>query len=442
MDNINSVGDFIRTAFSALVNKDDVIFKALLADPDKGSPGTVEKIFLDMEEVRDKWCNTSNVYEQTGEMLEKTLALFSVLEPYHGESERSWKERNRLLYARNKDTLWGDVWNILRLFRKYFNTEWVYIVNNTNDIDENLLSDGDFEYQDGSWVLESCEYSQDACFSERYGVKFDGDGKCSQNVNVEQEEVYFLHFFLIGNIDVAVTDNMGRYWKPAGPHLDEFGSWGSAPHKIRINAKDSEKWEAKSIFFINDSNVFTVNISFLGIEGEVASLDYIRLFKKEAYPSFTLIAVFIGRFSPETLGMAPGKDDPIVARDYGGYKHFSGGKDDADDADYDKLSFFDKSAINEDKDPVLAEGENDKGEIAPSNDGYFEGTPLAPWKNDKPGFTVDYSKMSYIEQSHLLGADGVLREDIYTELLEIVRAGGIVSSIDILIRELDEGQEG
>jgi hypothetical protein len=63
---------------------------------------------------------------------------------------------------------------------------------------------------------------------------------------------------------------------------------------------------------------------------------------------------------------------------------------------------------------------------------------MAPWEDDKEGYTVDYSRMSYIEQSHLFGADGVRMESVYTELLEIVRPAGITSYIEILTRELDE----
>lgn len=436
MDNVNSVADFIRGVFSSLVDKDDEIFKALLASDNAETPGTVEKFFNDIEETRDKWCNSPNVYEQEGEMLEKTLSYLSILTRAYNENDDSLKWRNRLLYVRNGDTVWGDRWNVIRLFKAYFDSDYVYIVNNTDEIKNNLLSDGDFEGNTGAWALESCEKSSEACFCGRYGVLFNGVGKCSQGANVAADSVYFLHYFMRGNVDVQIKDNNGRYWKPAAPYVDEFGAWANTP--VKINARgDPEKWKPASVFFLTDNTVSSVTISFLGVDGEETSIDYARLFKKENYSAFTLVVVFSGRTTKDTMGLAPGTDDPIVARNYDGYRHFSGGNEDAE-KNYDNASFFDSAAVNDDTEPNLAPGEGDpEGVTHPPNDGYIEDTPLAPWTDDEPGVNVDYGKMSYIEQSHIFGADSTQQSNIYTELLEIVRAGGIPSYIEILIKELD-----
>jgi len=359
MDNINSVGNFIRGVFSTLVNKDEEIFKALLASDDPDKPGTLEQIFNDVEETRNKWCNTPNVYEQEGEMLEKTLSLFSVLSRAYDESDASLKWRNKILYIRNGDTVWGDYWDIVKMFKAYFNSEFVYIVNNTDDISKNLFSGGDFEENTEAWTLNLCEYSPDARFSGRNGLLFEENGKCSQSVNVNADSVYFVHFFHCGNIRVKIKDNNGRYWRHPNPYADDFGSWVNT--ETMVNLPATEKWKSESVFFLTDSEVTNVKISFIGEAG--TSLDYARLFKKEAYPTFSLVVVFTGRSTPETIGLAPGTDDPAN--------------------------------------------------------------------------TVDYSKMSYIEQAHIYGVKGLSQTGIYTELLEIVRAGGISSYIEILIKELD-----
>jgi len=365
-NNVNSVDDFIRGEFSALVNKDDEFFKAFLASDDDEKPGTMEKVFNDIEDARDKWCNSPNAYEQEGELLEKTLSLFSVLSRAYNENDGSLKWRNRLLYIRNGDAVWGDRWDIIKLFKAYFNSEFVYIVNNTDEIANNLLYDGDFEENNGAWVLDSCGYSHDACFSGRSSVLFDGVGKCSQTVDADADSVYFLHFFQKGNINAEIKDNNGRYWKPAGPYADEFGSWVNAPVKISVPG-DLEKWEAGSVYFITDDSVSAVTVSFIGADGEETCLDYVRLFKKENYSSFTLVVVFTGRVTQETMGLAPGTGDPEI--------------------------------------------------------------------------NVDYSKMSYIDQSHIFGPDGPQQTGICMELLEIVKPCGIPSYIEILTKDLD-GQEG
>jgi hypothetical protein len=297
-------------------------------------------------------------------MLEKTLSLFSVLSRTYDESDVSLKRRNLLLYNRNGDTIWGNCRNIIKLFKAFFNSEYVYIVNNTDEITNNLILDGDFEDDNEAWIFDSCEINTDACFSGRFGVLLDGDSKCSQSVNINTDTVYFVHFFHMGNIAVEIKDNNGRFWKPAAKNVDEFGSWVNTKQSITLPG-NSEEWEAGSIFFISDDLVSSVTISFLGIDDEKTYLDYIRLNKKDIYPSFSLVVVFTGRSSPETIGLAPGKDDPIEK--------------------------------------------------------------------------VDYSKMSYIEHAHIYGVANLMLISLYTELLEIVQAGGISSYIEILIKE-DEGE--
>jgi len=388
----DTVGDFIRSVFSTLVNEDDDIFEALFANPDE--TGVVEKIFNDIETARDVWCNNSDVYCQSGEILEKSVSFFSVFKRLFMESDESLKKRNELIFYRNGDTVWGDKWNILNIFKAYFETEFIYTVNNTDDLNKNLLIDGDFEAKN-VWALENCAYDRDARFSGRNGVFFNSCGICKQTVAVQPDSTYFLHFFVSGVIDVEIRDNNGRYWNPK---IGEFGGWNITPC---LNQFSADGWDAKNIFFLTDETVESVTVKFAGRDGNTAYLDYVRLFKKENYPSFTLIVRLNGRYTEDTMAFAPGTDDPVKRRDYTGFGYFSGG--------------------------------------APENDAYIEGgEALAPWDDDKQGHDIDYSIMSYIGQSHLFGAEGAKAESVYTELLEIVRAGGIASCIEILIRDLDE----
>ena len=62
----NSIGDFIRSIFPSMVNRNGKTFKALLAD-EKGG-GTIEKIFAELEETRKSWTDIHSIYETTGEM--------------------------------------------------------------------------------------------------------------------------------------------------------------------------------------------------------------------------------------------------------------------------------------------------------------------------------------------------------------------------------------
>jgi hypothetical protein len=348
----NTTGDFIKSVFPTLVNKDDKVFMALFAN--QNETGTVEKIFNELEKTRDVWCNNSNVYNQSGEMLEKALSYFTFIHRLPGESDESLKARIELLFYRNGDIIWGDRWDIVGIFKKYFRTDLVFIVNNTNKNDENLLLDGDFEEMN-AWALETCTYDPMAAFNAKQGILFDSaGGTCSQNAGMEANSTYYLHFFLNGIIDVELQDNNGRYWNK---NEGEFGEWQADPAAGRFSA---DKWDAESIFFITDEMVDSVAVNFIGVNDTAAWLDYARLFKKGNYSSFTLIVDFKKSYSKETLGMAPGLNDPM---------------------------------------------------------------------------NLDYSHMSYIEYSHILGNEGLSLVSVYQDLLEIVRPGGITSYIEILTRD-------
>ena len=164
---VNSIGDFIKSVFPTLVNKSGKIFKALLADGEGG--GTIESIFEDLEETRKAWTENKSIYTQSGEQLQKTLAVFSVISQLQNESEATFLKRNELLFYRNGDKVWGDKWNILNTFKTFFNNQNVYLVNNTEKFEENLLEDGNFERKN-AWTMKDCSYEHEASFEETTGV--------------------------------------------------------------------------------------------------------------------------------------------------------------------------------------------------------------------------------------------------------------------------------
>lgn len=62
---VNSVGDFIKSVFSSIVNKNGKVFKALLTDGEGG--GAIETVFGDLEQTRRAWAKDGSVYSQDGE---------------------------------------------------------------------------------------------------------------------------------------------------------------------------------------------------------------------------------------------------------------------------------------------------------------------------------------------------------------------------------------
>ena len=430
---VNSIGDFIKSVFPTLVNKSGKTFKALLADGEGG--GAIESIFEDLEETRKAWTENKSIYTQSGEQLQKSLAVFSVISQLQDESEATYLKRNELLFYRNGDKVWGDKWNVLNIFKAFFNNENVYLVNNTEPFEDNLLEDGNFERK-YAWTLEDCTYKHEARFEETTGVLFNASGTCLQSVNVAKDTSYFLHFFLKGNIRVQIKDNNGRYWNPKG---GEFGSWSSAEYSLHFESSD---WDNKSFYFITDVNVASVQVIFLYEPGYYAFLDYVRLNEKTGTSTFSLIAVFEGVYSDETANLAPGTNDDIVAFDYDTMGFHSPSGEDAGETDYDSLSYIDDVPLEEDVSPIVTEGSND---IEPL-DGYENMTYLDEQKALAPKSPVNsddfksvyYSKMSYFDSAYIFGVTGKEAEEIYQELLDIVQPGGITSTIEILTREQDD----
>ena len=62
---VNSVGDFIKSVFPSIVNKNGKVFKALLTDGEGG--GAIETVFRDLEQTRRAWAKDGSVYSQDGE---------------------------------------------------------------------------------------------------------------------------------------------------------------------------------------------------------------------------------------------------------------------------------------------------------------------------------------------------------------------------------------
>jgi len=120
MGAVHTIGDFIRSVFPTIVNKSGSLFKALLADKES-EDGTIEAVFNDVEKTRKAWTEHKSVYKQSGEQLQRTLKVFSVIKQLQNESEQTFKNRNKLLFMRGGNRIWGNRRNILNIFKTFYN---------------------------------------------------------------------------------------------------------------------------------------------------------------------------------------------------------------------------------------------------------------------------------------------------------------------------------
>lgn len=429
---VNTIGDFIKSVFPTMVNKAGTTFKALLTDGEGG--GTVEKIFSDLDETRKAWTGVKSIYDMRGEMFDKTMDIFSVLTMLQTDTEETYLNRLKLLFYRNGHTLWGTRFDILDIFKTLTNNERIYLVNNTDD--ENLIKNGNFERQT-DWTLEDCSYEREARFEETTGILFNASGYLSQGVTVNADTTYFLHFFVKGNVRVKIVDNNGRYWNPSG---GEVGTWTNTECYVSFGGED---WKDASLFFITDSTVSNITVTFAYEPGKYAFLDFVRLNEKTGASTFSLIAVFEGKYNDKTAHFAPGEADPIIApADYKKYGYYAAGEEDTENRAEGSTSFIEKDAFREDVTPVLANGTKD---IEPL-DGYENmsyNDETKAFAADSPTGSddyksVDYSKASYFDNTFIFGASGKQAQEIYQELLDIVQPAGIIGTVEVLTRESDD----
>lgn len=315
-----TISEQLQSNFPGTISKEGEIFKAIVTDGKGG--GAIDVILRDSKKYADEYINTPNIYEQTGDMLTKTISFFSYLERFANETEKAVKQRFAALFVRNHDKIWGTPYDVKNLFEQYFPTGTIYLVENTNyyregNIDnENLLSDGDLEEQ-LVWTLTNCNYSQLARFSKSWGVELDNvNANLSQSVTINPEKKsYFLHFFMQGNLGVKISTQDGRFWN------NTTKEWVLTDY---INDFNSSEWDNKTLFFITDENITDITVEFVGSTSGVGYVDYIRLFQKKAYPSFTIIAHFFGDAAKGALGLAPGTndDEPATQTKYKNYGYY------------------------------------------------------------------------------------------------------------------------
>ncbi|MBQ6056837.1 MAG: hypothetical protein IJL34_04105 [Treponema sp.] len=297
----------IQSNFPKTIDKTRSLFSSLVAN--KNQDAVIQKQIIDLLAYMKEWISTPDIYEQTGKMLLKTVNFFSYLEPFSDESEKSLKNRFAAIFIRKHDTKWGTPFDIIHVFRQYFTHANIYLVENTNPLDTvnpelaNLFSDGDITtLEPDGWTLTNCTVDSDARFSKTYGIKFAQPGGIlsSDTLTVNSSATYFLHFFMKGKINVQIENNVGSFWN------NKTKEWDSASVD---NVFETSDWDNKSMYFITDELTESVTVRFKYVD-TLTYCDYFRLFAKQNYGSFTVIAQFEGTTAENVFGLAGGDADP------------------------------------------------------------------------------------------------------------------------------------
>lgn len=366
----------LRGNFPKTIDKSKPVFSSLIANDNEDA--AIQKQLKDLFAYMKEWTSTPDVYEQSGVMLNKTINFFSFLERFADETDKSFKNRFRAIFVRNHDKKWGTPYDVKNVFRQYFPSATIYLVENVNKIDStetglaNMFLDGDISTDTPTdWTLVNCAASSEARFSKAYGITLAQSGaSLSQNVNITASTTYFVHFFLKGNCDVVVKDNNNKYWDFTSKTWkdSEVRNSFTTAVKDRDGNITSYEWDNRSLFFTATSTASSVTVYFKYKDIETF-VDYFRMFLKQPYGSFSVIAHFEGNSAVGAFGLAPGDADPNIET--------------------------------------------------------TENTPPQP----------RYSRYGYYDKSFLSGVPIGFASDIYEDLLDYLRAQGVRAFLEIVIKD-------
>lgn len=378
------IGEQLQGNFPNTIRKDKPVFSAIISNSKK--TGAIESVLRDIEKYGNEYSRINDVYNQYDELLDQTVNFISYFERFTDESDEALKLRLGAIFKRKGDLIWGNPFDVKNVFQEYFPSARIYIVENVNSADENYIINGDFQEADG-WVFSNPDIrTKDARFSKGYGISVDSESDFVKqeisldanliNYTVKKNEtykdiaklmygnellyeyisnyednpssisegdiikipsrnVYFLHFFLKGNCQVIIKDTSNnKYWNY------QTKNWQITEFKNSFKSKTTD-WTAESLWILNDFTVENIEITIMGDTG--GWIDFVRMYQKKEYPSFSIIAQFEGNSTDLALALADGEADldPItenlpegetIPAKYGNYGYFGGDRNAYDGA--------------------------------------------------------------------------------------------------------------
>jgi hypothetical protein len=284
------------------INTEGEIYRSVFSD-DEGNGALAHELDTLVDFI-NYYTKTDDVRNHKGISLDLIIKEFTNFNRRVLEKDEIYLRRFLAITERKKDLVWGTKWNVKHVFETYFSGIEVFVAENTSDI--NLIMNGDFEDMDENWNIEGgAEISYSARLSGSRGLYFNRtSGAASQSVNLERG-VYVLHFFLEGTVDVAIKNSAGKYWD-----MNRL-EWRD---NLLVNNFESGIWDDQSMFIKVLPEEDSIDIRFIGTKDYVITLDYVRLYRKLPYPTYTIIVKYEGyAVADKTLHLGKGMEDPDPA---------------------------------------------------------------------------------------------------------------------------------
>lgn len=246
--------------FAGAFNRAGEIFTSLVTNTKY--TGALEQVIQNLVDFATKWVESTKLFAiddgdetQTGTQLFLSKNALSYIDE---TKEVTLKRKLKAIFYRNGDSLWGGARNIENVFKNYFGIDTIWVAENTQEYGDNattnLIQNGSFA-EAVYWVGENY-LDSDARFDGHFGARLNKTA-ISQVVHLEVG-TYFLHWMTRGKVSASLSSGLVNY--------------------------KSDNWKARQLRVdIAVEGDYTVQFSG---EGDV---DYVRLFKKLDYPTFTVI---------------------------------------------------------------------------------------------------------------------------------------------------------
>ncbi|GHU22179.1 hypothetical protein FACS1894172_15290 [Spirochaetia bacterium] len=339
------------------INKGDPFIEALFSTFD--GEGAINNEIQSFKEASDDLIQKETFSQLPDSAAVRVGKLFTKLVPYHGELNSDYVQRVLAFTSRNNGNVWGTRWDISAAIAKYTKAAHCFIIENTDDSANNLIGDGDFEDTNSQWSLSNgasvsndandafsgghCvllppfqdrgtllkqwylshgsqdpdsgipDYRSESYFDDSY-FAWDQEGlrlgsTAQQTVSGLQAGNYTLHYVTRGESGVIIRNRSGKYFN-ADKHILTWQDTLIVNSKQYTTIDTFKEWSDRYFFIVvPDHDTITFNIVNAG-DSDVY-VDYVRLFHKLPYPTYTILLYFQDySTAPRQWYLSKGDRDP------------------------------------------------------------------------------------------------------------------------------------
>ena len=298
---------------ASAISTDGAVYKKVIASESEGD-GAIEDGIKSWYAFMDYYRET-DIFKHQG--IHKLLGLnfFSGLEKtYKDESLDTYTKNYIAMMIRRNitvdeplDKVWGTKWNCEHAVQFYFNNSNCFIMEGTNEKDQNIFQNGftsDYWSINDVNIKDSSLFIEDAGLINVKGVRLLQNSviKTHSKISIQNKEgdLYSMQFFikcLESKLDISNCIEITFI------HQEN----GTIFNKKYTNTSNYE-WENKQEYIRLPSGEYDIIIKGL----KSCDFDFFCLFPSVPYPSISLIVGHGGTRSGKAIFFAPGKADKVL----------------------------------------------------------------------------------------------------------------------------------